>query len=75
MSDKMKKIVEQFKKINEIQATIITICDEKITMIPQKKHNEVQTLIKKEMLALHDLEQALHKLKAIIAETCREVLE
>ena len=24
------------------------------------------------MLALHDLEQALHKLKAIIAETCRE---
>lgn len=68
----MSRLVEQFKKINDFQEQLMQLCDEKNTYISQKKTQEVNGILKKELLVLHDLEQALIGLKEAISTACRQ---
>lgn len=68
----MKTIIEQFKKVNELQQKLVPFCDEKIALIAEKKMMEAQAVIQKELLVLHDLEQALNQLKKVILDTCHD---
>ena len=67
----MKKILNQFQKLNEIQEQLITLCDEKMAFLSQKKLSEAHALLKKELLTLHDMECALQEMKVLIAEACK----
>lgn len=68
----MSRLVEQFKKVNAIQDQLIRLCDEKNACISQKKMHEANIIIKKELLVLFDLEQALNGLKETISTACHQ---
>lgn len=67
----MSQLVEQFKKINHYQEKLSVLLDEKFILVSQKKSDEAMALMKKEMLLLYDLEQALVHFKNMIHEMCR----
>lgn len=64
--------MNQLKKINELQENLIALCDIRHELLINNNMDEAETINRKEMLLLFDLEKEMKDLKKEIESNCEK---
>lgn len=66
-------IVIKIKKINEFQERLIEMCDVRHALLTEDKMDEAETIHRKEMLMIFDLEKEMQSLRKEVQSLCEQV--